>query len=54
MARVSIYFNFMGDTEEAFGFYADVFGTEVTSMMRMGDLPPGPDGRSCPRTRRAR
>jgi len=48
MARVSIYFNFMGDTEEAFGFYADVFGTEVTSMMRMGDLPPGPDGPELP------
>lgn len=42
MARVSIYLNFMGTTEEAFGFYADVFGTEITALMRMGDMPADP------------
>ncbi|MFM8793291.1 MAG: VOC family protein [Acidimicrobiales bacterium] len=45
MARVSTYINTMGRTEEAFRFYADVFGTEIQSVMRfsdmgMTDLPP--------------
>lgn len=41
MARVSTYLNFMGTTEEAFRFYAEVFGTEITSpIMRMNDGPP--------------
>jgi len=40
MARVSTYLNFMGDTEEAFGFYASVFGTEIDGpILRMGDTP---------------
>ena len=39
MARVSIYLNTAGQTEEQFRFYADVFGTEVTGLMRMGDIP---------------
>ena len=39
MARVSIYLNFMGNTEEAFAFYADAFGTEVTALQRFGDVP---------------
>lgn len=40
---MSSYLNFMGQTEEAFAFYASVFGTEVRGpIMRMGDLPPGP------------
>ena len=30
MARVSKYVNFQGQTEEAFTFYAGVFGTEVS------------------------
>ena len=43
MARVNTYLNFMGRTEEAFGFYRDVFGTEFDSEpMRMGDIPAGP------------
>ena len=43
MSRVSTYLNFMGDTEEAFTFYASVFGTEFSvPIMRMGDLPAGP------------
>ena len=43
MARVSIYLNFMGSTEEAFAFYAAAFGTEVTALQRFGDVP-APEG----------
>ena len=43
MARVSIYLNFMGSTEEAFAFYAEAFGTEVTALQRFGDVP-APEG----------
>ena len=39
MARVNTYLNFMGKTEEAFNFYKQVFGTEVTSLTRMKDMP---------------
>lgn len=40
MAKVSIYLNFMGNTEEAFNFYKSVFGTEfLMPPMRMGDMP---------------
>jgi PhnB protein len=43
MSRVSTYLNFMGETEEAFAFYASVFGTEPSvPIMRMGDMPPPP------------
>jgi PhnB protein len=43
MSSVSTYLNFMGDTEEAIGFYASVFGTEIQGeIARMGDM--GPDG----------
>jgi PhnB protein len=41
MASVSTYLNFMGNCEEAFSRYAEVFGTEPsTPLMRMGDMPP--------------
>ena len=44
MASVSTYLNFMGTAEEAFTFYARVFGTAFTvPPMRMGDMPPMPD-----------
>lgn len=44
MSRVSTYVNFMGDTEEAFAFYASVFGTELAGpITRMEDIP-SPDG----------
>jgi PhnB protein len=40
MSRVSTYLNFMGNAEEAFGFYRSVFGTEFQGEpMRMGDMP---------------
>lgn len=41
MARVSTYINTLGRTEEAFRFYAQVFGTSITSLHRFSD---GPDG----------
>jgi len=44
MARTSIYLNFMGQTEEAFNFYRQVFGTEFTSpLQRMGEIPADPN-----------
>ena len=40
MAKVSTYFNFAGNTEEAFEFYKSVFGTEYDGQIfRMGDMP---------------
>jgi PhnB protein len=43
MARTSTYLNFMGNTEEAFAFYAAVFETKpVGPIARMGDVPAGP------------
>jgi PhnB protein len=41
MARVSIYLNFVRETEEAFNFYKDVFGGEFEGgLNRMGEVPP--------------
>src|ERR1700733_5004734 len=43
MAKVSIYLNFEGNTEEAFNFYKSVFKTEfVMPIMYMKDAPPQP------------
>ncbi|MBL7978815.1 MAG: VOC family protein [Bacteroidetes Order II. Incertae sedis bacterium] len=43
MANVSIYLNFMGNTEEAFIFYKHVFKTEFSApFMRIGDMPQQP------------
>jgi PhnB protein len=43
MAKVSLYLNFQGTTEEAFGFYKSVFNTEyLTPIMRIKDAPPQP------------
>jgi len=47
VAQVSTYLNFKRNTEEAFNFYKSVFGTEITSISRFGDMPtsdeyPGP------------
>jgi PhnB protein len=39
MARVNTYLNFQGETEEAFAFYAETFGTEVTMLSRYSDMP---------------
>jgi PhnB protein len=45
VSRVSTYLNFMGTTEEAFRFYASVFGTAISGeIFRMGAMsdPSGP------------
>lgn len=43
MARTSTYLNFAGDTEAAFQFYREVFGTEfIGPIHRMSDIPPSP------------
>jgi PhnB protein len=40
MAKVSIYLNFQGNTEEAFNFYKSVFNTEFDSpIMHNKDIP---------------
>lgn len=45
MSRVSTYLNFMGQTEEAFRFYASVFGSDMPDQItRMGDMPSAPGG----------
>jgi PhnB protein len=44
MSRVSTYLNFMGNTEEAFTFYASIFGTEFQGpVTHMGDMPADPN-----------
>jgi PhnB protein len=49
MSRVSTYLNFMGQTEEAFNFYASLFGTTITGQIfRMGDMGPGDGGTELP------
>jgi PhnB protein len=43
MAKVSIYLNFMGNTEAAFNFYKSVFKTDfVRPVMYMKDVPAQP------------
>lgn len=40
MSRVCTYLNFQGHTEEAFEYYASVFGTAyATPLIRFGDVP---------------
>src|SRR6478609_7411937 len=40
MAKVGIYLNFQGNTEEAFNLYKSVFQSEFQGpLMRMGDAP---------------
>lgn len=41
MARVNTYLNFQGQSEEAFTFYAKVFGTEISMLTRFSDMPGG-------------
>ena len=45
MSRVTTYLNFNGQAEEALAFYGAAFGTSPTGpVVRMGDMPPAPDG----------
>ena len=39
MQTINVYFNFMGNTEEAMNFYKSVFGGEFTGLSRFKDLP---------------
>ncbi len=55
MSRVSTYLNFMGDTEEAFTFYASVFGTGFSvPLQRFGDMPSGPGAPELPEAERSK
>jgi PhnB protein len=42
MAKMNPYLNFDGNAEEAFNFYKSVFGGELTTLMKMSDVPPQP------------
>lgn len=42
MARVSTYLNFANQTEAAFRFYAEVFGTSLGHIARFKEVPPSP------------
>ena len=49
MSYVSTYLNYMGQTEEAFNFYASAFGSETTlKIMRFSDMPVGPGSPEIP------
>lgn len=49
MAFVSTYLNFMGQTEEAFNFYASVFQTELSPrLLRFSDVPSFPGAPELP------
>ena len=39
MKAVNLYLNFGGNTEEAFTWYASVFGTRITALVRFRDFP---------------
>ena len=39
MAKLNIYLNFAGNTEEAFNFYKSVFGGEFAAVVRFKDMP---------------
>lgn len=43
MAKIHVYLNFNGNCEEAFQFYASVFKTTHTGIMRYGDMPSDPE-----------
>ncbi len=49
MGRVSTYLNFNRNTEEAFAYYKQVFGTEyIGEIGRFGDIPPQEGGKPLP------
>jgi len=49
MAYVSTYLNFMGQSEEAFNFYANAFGVETSPrIMRFSDMPAMPGAPELP------
>ncbi len=42
MKSFSVYLNFSGECEEAFRFYQQCMGGEISSMSRFSDMPSGP------------
>ncbi|WP_101297093.1 VOC family protein [Halegenticoccus soli] len=44
--KANTYLNFAGNTEEAFRFYADALGVELTDIVRFEDMPT--EGESIP------
>ena len=48
MARACTYLNFANSTEEAFRFYAAVFGTEIARIARFSEIPPAADAPPLP------
>jgi len=55
VSRVSTYLNFPGTAEEAFTFYASVFGTECSvPLQRFGDMPSGPGAPELPEDERSK
>src|SRR5262245_2306814 len=38
MATINPWINFNGNAEEAFGFYASIFGSKATNIIRFKDL----------------
>lgn len=48
MARVCTYLNFANSTEDAFRFYASVFGTKIAHLSRFSEIPPSPDNPPLP------
>lgn len=39
MAKTNVYLNFNGNSEEAFNFYKNVFGKEISFIYRYKDVP---------------
>lgn len=39
MAKLNLYLNFAGNTEDAFNFYKSVFGGEFSALVRFKDFP---------------
>ena len=46
MTIINPYLTFLGNCEEAFNHYKDVFGGEFTYVGRFGDMPPQEEGAS--------
>jgi PhnB protein len=44
MAKINPYFNFKGNSEEAFNFYKSVFGGEFAMLQRFGEMPAQANG----------
>ena len=40
MHTINVYFNFLGNTEEAMNFYKSVFGGEYKTISKFKDMPP--------------